>query len=265
MPFFIQGWIVSESFWVIAFQVTLIAINAIIYVPFVNLSYRYRAVDSAIINFDEALSLPQHVENKDESRHFTSKHQALDDDSFLVNTLEEISYGDLILYYQPQISVATNRLYGYKSLMRLRNKDGNIKNPYFFTTLYENHISETIDRWVIERAALDLTYWRQKNFSSRISINLCPDSLLNRDLISLICDNYEPFPNQLTVEIIESNFLENTNVINHHIERLNQVGVKVALDDFETGYSNLSILSKLNLSIIKLARTFLERCKTAKG
>lgn len=167
MPFFIQGWIVSESFWVIAFQLTLIAINAAIYVPFVNLSYRYRAVDSAIINFDEALSLPQHVENKDESRHFTYKHQALDDDSFLVNTLEEISHGDLILYYQPQICVATNRLYGYESLMRLRDKDGNIKNPYFLATLYENHISETIDRWVIERAALDLTYWPPKELRAK--------------------------------------------------------------------------------------------------
>lgn len=265
MPFFIQSWIISESFVVIFFQLCLIGLNTLIYIPFVNMSYRYRAVDSALINFDESLSLPQQVANKDEARHFNYKHQAIDDDTFLVHTLEEISQGDLVLYYQPQINTTTNCLYGYESLMRLRDKEGNVKNPYFLTTLYENHISETIDRWVIERAALDLTEWRKQQFSPRISINLCPDSLLNRDLIDLICDNFATFPNQLTVEIIESNYLENTNVINQHIEKLNAIGVKVALDDFGTGYSNLSILSKLNLNIIKLDRTFLERCTTNKG
>lgn len=167
---------------------------------------------------------------------------------------------EFFLTYQPQINLKTNEFSGLETLIRWQHPRYGHIPPIEFIELAE--VSGKIDDlccWVISQSLKEVTSMRDHLKSDlRLSINFSAKNLnatvlehLQRKL------EYYNFPaKDLTVEITETVVIEETSETRHFLNTVYDMGVELSIDDYGTGFSSLSYLNKLQLSELKLDRSF---------
>jgi diguanylate cyclase (GGDEF)-like protein/PAS domain S-box-containing protein len=164
------------------------------------------------------------------------------------------------LYFQPQVRLADETVIGAEALLRWRHPAKGILAPgAFIETLAESSIASGVGRWIIRTACAKVAAWRAMGLSlNRISVNLFPsqlrDEALLKNIDDVLCDAGLP-PEALEIEITE-NIALNYDEAAVVLQKLREKGVKLAFDDFGTGYASLSYLTKFPLSRIKIDRSF---------
>ena len=164
------------------------------------------------------------------------------------------------LYFQPQVRLTDGAVVGAEALLRWRHPVAGILAPgTFIDTLAASAIAPEISRWIIRNACFRTAALRAEGLPlSRIAINLFPsqlgDDALLRDLDDALRDTGLPC-NALELEITENVALdfEDATVL----RKINDRGIKIAFDDFGTGYASLSYLTRFPLSRIKIDRSFI--------
>jgi len=161
------------------------------------------------------------------------------------------------LLYQPQVSVDTGEIVGFEALIRL--KKHKILPSTFITIAEENGLILDIGRWVAENAIEQLANWKERGFILKpVSINFSSKQL--RDL------NYIEFLKRtlakncieakyIEIEITEGILLEKTDNTIVFLNKLKDMGVKISLDDFGTGFSSLNYLTYIPVNKIKLDKS----------
>lgn len=264
-PTLINGYMIGNDLNAMMLQVCLIAINAVIYWPFLQWGAKKADYHSAVEALSSKLKLAEQFAEHSESRFISRQQQTHESTIELQTVLAELSAGELQLHYQPQIDLQTNEVIGFEALLRLKTPQGLIKGPYFLSTLLTHQQTELIDLWVMQQAAKDLATWQANGANPVISINLNPDVLTKLNLVHQLCELFSPFKGQVKVEIIESSYLEDQALVAHHIELLNEHGIITVIDDFGTGYSSLFMLANLPVKQVKLDRQFLMQIETKEG
>ncbi|WP_174803574.1 EAL domain-containing protein [Martelella limonii] len=163
--------------------------------------------------------------------------------------------------FQPIISLASGRLVGFESLMRLSHPQKGVIMPNEFIAIAEE--TEQIGPAGRQFLAKALAGLRQisrhcENEQLNMSVNLSPNQL-NPAMIDFVGDKLEAFgisPSRLTIEITEAVFIDDSDRIRESLLKLRALGCRLALDDFGTGYSSLSYLSRLQADIIKIDQSF---------
>ncbi len=116
---------------------------------------------------------------------------------------------------------------------------------------------------ILEKVSAFLSFLRESNYSDlRVSVNLSGLQLLRDGFVEVTKQKLNLSATdwrRLIFEITESILLENFEVINQTLSKLRDMGSSVALDDFGTGYSSLAELRNLNLDMIKIDRSFIDR------
>ena len=164
------------------------------------------------------------------------------------------------LHFQPQIRLADETVIGAEALLRWHHPAKGILAPgAFIETLADSSIAPGVGRWIIRAACQNIAAWRAKGLMlSRISVNLFPcqlrDEGLLKDIDDILRDAGLP-PDVLEIEITE-NIALNYDEAAVVLQKLRDKGVKLAFDDFGTGYASLSYLTKFPLSRIKIDRSF---------
>lgn len=164
------------------------------------------------------------------------------------------------LYFQPQVRLADETVIGAEALLRWHHPAKGILAPgAFIETLADSAIAPGVGRWIIRTACTKLAAWRAMGLSlNRISVNLFPiqlrDEALLKDIDDVLRDAGLP-PEALEIEITE-NIALNYDEAAVVLQKLREKGVKLAFDDFGTGYASLSYLTKFPLSRIKIDRSF---------
>jgi diguanylate cyclase (GGDEF)-like protein/PAS domain S-box-containing protein len=171
--------------------------------------------------------------------------------------------GDFELYYQPQVRLSDGAVTGAEALLRWRHRERGILAPGLFVdTLADNPIAPEVGRWIIRTACAQAAAWRAKaRRLARIGVNLFPTQLRGLALI----DDVERAlrESNLAPEMLELEITENI-ALNHEeaakpLRVLRQQGVKIAFDDFGTGYASLCCLTTFPVSRIKIDRSFIAR------
>lgn len=181
-----------------------------------------------------------------------------------------IEKNQLMLFLQPQVSIATRRLVGCEALLRWHNDAGQLVPPdQFIPVAEETGMILPIGEWVIDRAIELLTEWRDARLMlPQLAINVSARQLWNpglaQRLLKKMSDASLP-PSLLEVEITESVFLHSDSDSLHELRQLAAAGVKLALDDFGTGYSSLSYLQQLPFDTLKIDRAFIKEIETGRG
>ena len=165
------------------------------------------------------------------------------------------------LYFQPQIRLADEAVVGAEALLRWRHPQRGVVSPgAFIQTLAESSIASAVGGWIIRDACAKTAAWRAMGLSlNRISINLFPSQC--RDL-NLLLDvegalQMSGLPADiLELEISETFALNNDDSI-APLQELHSRGIKLAFDDFGTGYASLSYLTKFPVARIKIDRSFI--------
>lgn len=168
--------------------------------------------------------------------------------------------GQLLVYYQPQADLAMNVVRGVEALVRWQHPQlGLLEAKEFMPLAERNGLVSEIDRFVLETTADQWQRWQSIGLLLDVAVNISAVDLLDPELAertkTLIWRHGLP-PEYLILEITEHTLLRNEQRAKHTLERLRQIGVRLAVDDYGTGYSSLRYLRSLPAQQVKLDGTF---------
>lgn len=175
--------------------------------------------------------------------------------------LNGIVENQFLVYYQPQISVSSKKVYALEALLRWRYTSKTMLNPNQFIPYAEK--TKTLiplTFWVLNQVLEDMTRWETQNINPAVSINM-PLSILNdpanTDLILLTIKKKKiPFV-RLVLEMTETGMISLPNLAIDITSRFRISGMSLAIDDFGTGNASLSNLHKLPFNQLKIDKSFI--------
>ncbi|WP_237153032.1 sensor domain-containing phosphodiesterase [Oryzibacter oryziterrae] len=173
-----------------------------------------------------------------------------------------IEKNELILYYQPKLSLRTGVLTGFEALLRWRRPDGYVASPGFFGAALEDpQLGQAIGDLVIAQAVEQAARWEALGFAyDHIAINVSTSQFRRGDLSELILGTLQRHglrSSALMVEVTENVLLSKAaDNVQSTLVSLANSGIKIALDDFGTGFASLTHLKEFPVDLLKIDRSF---------
>lgn len=177
-----------------------------------------------------------------------------------------IDGGHLTVVYQPKLSLSTGQVVGVEALLRWPHPELGTLRPDAFLSLVRQHgLMRPVTDLVLDLVLDDAAKWVSDGLEIPVAVNLFAPFL--RDLrlpatLSRALENRGLSPGLLTVEITEDLVLSEVTLVTAVLRRLRQDGIRVAIDDFGSGYSALSYLRDLPIDEVKLDRHFIASVTT---
>ncbi|WP_296508129.1 EAL domain-containing response regulator [Rhodoferax sp.] len=170
--------------------------------------------------------------------------------------------GDLQVYYQPQVRIATGQVVGFEALLRWQHATmGWISPAEFIPVAEQSGIIVQIGEWVMHTAARQAAQWLARGHRDfRMAVNISVRQFTGQNLPVLVktvlADTGLP-PEMLELEVTESLALHNVATTLAILHDCKALGVKLAMDDFGTGYSSLAYLKRYPLDALKIDQAFI--------
>ncbi|MPM49336.1 putative signaling protein [bioreactor metagenome] len=186
------------------------------------------------------------------------------DSTRLTNLLfRALERSQLLVYYQPQVSLQSRQIVGLEALLRWRLPEEGFVGPQVFIPLAEQTgLIYSIGAWVLETACRDCRRWQDMGFPAlRVAVNISVQQIENKQFSALVAETLERTglaSGHLELEVTES--VANSRAVNM-VERMNQLkalGVSLSIDDFGTGYSSLERLKLMPIDRIKMDIQFVQ-------
>ena len=173
-----------------------------------------------------------------------------------------IRSGSLYVWYQPQVNYETGKITGAEALCRWDHDQlGFLYPSNFITVLEESGLIYDLDCFVWDKVCQDLHRWNEQGIRRSVSVNVSRcDIREDRDIpgqFSRLIQKYGITPDQLRIEITETAFAENPDLLISNTNKLRELGFQVEMDDFGSGYSSLHMLKEVPVDRIKLDLHFL--------
>jgi EAL domain-containing protein (putative c-di-GMP-specific phosphodiesterase class I) len=163
---------------------------------------------------------------------------------------------EFVLYYQPVYTLSTNRVEGLEALIRWIRSDGvMVPARDFLSRIVDSGLIIPLGRWIFQEACERFSEWRRINPRLYISVNLSLDQLKQPDFVDnlrFISRESGVEPDSVCLEISESVFPEEPDLLLERACALNELGFRLAIDDFGTGYSSMKLLYELPLNVLKI-------------
>ncbi len=160
-------------------------------------------------------------------------------------------------FFQPICENKTKIIYKYESLMRIFDQDGTILNPYsFIEEARKYRLFNKLMELMIKKVILYV-----KEYKINVSINLDYDDISNPSIKQLIIDNVKEnnLGKYITIEILESKKITNYSLVNDFIKKLKEFDIKIAIDDFGSGFSNYEHILNINTDYIKVDGSLVQK------
>ena len=161
------------------------------------------------------------------------------------------------------IILETGQVQGFEALVRWPHPERGLLYPPQFLELAERHgLTPALDRWVVGAACRQMVAWRldvPEAAGLTMWVNLSAPSLGSPEIIDAISDALGASgldAGSLTVEVIEGAFAGDNQRPAEHLRAIRELGVRVAVDDFGSGYSSLDRLRTLPFDVLKMDRSF---------
>jgi len=165
------------------------------------------------------------------------------------------------LVYQPQISASDGEVCGYEALLRL--KDGSISPGEFIPVAEETGLIIDIGRWVTYEVVRQLSIWKSEGMDMKtVAINFSAKQLNDEDYVEYLSDvlnRYEIDSKLIEIEITETILLGEKFETIETLNKIKELGISLALDDFGKGYSSINYLTYLPLNKIKLDKSLSDK------
>jgi len=162
----------------------------------------------------------------------------------------------LDVHYQPIVMSAGGNIAGVEALLRWTHKDRGPISPARFVPIAEQMgLMEDLGGFVLRRALQDARRWP----GVYVSVNLSPLQVRDRGIVDVVrraLHDSGVAPSRLMLEITEGVLIENPEEVLKRIEQLRAIGVRIALDDFGSGYSSLGYLQRFPFDKLKIDRSF---------
>lgn len=170
------------------------------------------------------------------------------------------------LHYQPQVDAKTGKLYGAEALARWKCSSlGNISPDEFIRILEQTGMIIPAGQWIFKEAARQCREWVKIYPDFRMSINLSYLQMLEEGFVPFVWRTLEELglaKENITLELTETYLIEQDMLVHDIMERLQESGIKSAMDDFGAGYSSLYELKNTPADIVKIDRGFVRGLTT---
>ena len=171
-----------------------------------------------------------------------------------------IANRELVIHYQPRVELATGDVHAVEALVRWDHPERGLLSPGEFLPLAEHTgMIRPLTRYVMDAALADCAGWAQEGLRPGVSVNLSARDLLDADLpreVESLLSKHGVDPTLLEVEITEHTILTDPERARIVLERLRELGVRLSIDDFGTGFSSLGQLKRLPVDVLKIDRSF---------
>lgn len=171
---------------------------------------------------------------------------------------------EFVVYFQPKYELDNYRPYGAEALVRWQKPDGSMISPGQFIPIFEaNGFITKLDYYVWEKVCQFIQKrLKQYKDTEPISVNVSRVNLYNsrfvESLINLV-EKYKIPPKYLNLELTESAFSDDAQLMQNAVEELRRAGFTIMMDDFGSGYSSLNILKDIDLDVLKIDMRFLSK------
>jgi diguanylate cyclase (GGDEF)-like protein len=173
------------------------------------------------------------------------------------NRLRKAIEGDeLVLHYQPIVSLAGGEVTGYEALVRWNHPELGVLRPHEFIPIAEeSSLIVQVGEWVLRRACAAARQWPGK----RVAVNLAPEHFRQPELprtIARLLDELGLPAQALEVELTERTAARSSDLMLSILAEIRALGVGIAIDDFGTGYASLDSVTRFPVTSLKIDRSF---------
>jgi EAL domain-containing protein (putative c-di-GMP-specific phosphodiesterase class I) len=199
-----------------------------------------------------------------ECRFYTEhmKQAALKRATLEADMLRALELRQFSVHYQPKVSVSSGALRGAEALLRWNcPQRGWVSPAEFIPIAEESGLILPLGEWVLAEVCRQARQWRVQNgLSVAMAVNMSPIQLRVGKTVALLRDmlqRHDMPPDFLELEVTESSLMQDNEAVVQELRALTQQGVRIAIDDFGIGYSNLSRLGRLPVSALKVDRSLI--------
>ncbi len=179
-----------------------------------------------------------------------------------------IANDELVLFYQPKVSLLTGQVIGAEALVRWSDAEGQIVSPNAFIPLAESSgLLHDLTIRLLDQVVDAAVEVKKHCKGLALSMNVAPNDLQSHAISNHIqgfIENGVITADDLQIEVTESMVMDNFELIQDDIVRLTDLGIKVLMDDFGTGYSSIDRLSQLPFTSLKLDQGVVKRMGTSR-
>ncbi|MDD6037611.1 MAG: EAL domain-containing protein, partial [bacterium] len=170
---------------------------------------------------------------------------------------------EFVVYLQPKCQMQTGKIVGAEALVRWNHPTEGIISPgKFIPTLEKNGYIAKLDRYVWESVFAMIRRWQQEGRRFvPVSVNVSRVDIFSMDVAQFFVDllqKYQIPVSSIEIEITESAYADNEEIIHEVEQKLREAGFRILLDDFGSGYSALNMLKDIDIDIIKLDMKFFQ-------
>lgn len=171
---------------------------------------------------------------------------------------------ELHAVYQPQVCIRSGKVVGFEALLRWTHRERGPISPAMFIPVAENSgIIVDLGLWILREACSQAKAWLDQDLPRRaMSVNVSPAQFWAMDFEAAVADVLAETglpPELLCLELTESLFVDQSeDRVSRTLESLSRLGIKLALDDFGSGYSSLGYLTRLPFHRLKVDRSFVD-------
>ena len=186
----------------------------------------------------------------------------------LENSLRHgLERGELLVYYQPQVDIASGRIVGMEALVRWQHPERGLVSPGEFIPLAEETgLIVPLGAWVMRTACAQNKAWQAAGIPPmRVAVNLSARQFQQRNLTEMVDEVLKETDLEarwLQLEITEGVAMQDVESNIAVLRELRQTGVQIAIDEFGTGHSSLSYLSRLPIDVVKIDQSFIQDLTT---
>ncbi|WP_404341866.1 EAL domain-containing protein [Vreelandella venusta] len=185
----------------------------------------------------------------------------------LIRDLQEaVDNGELWMAYQPKVDTTTGRVCQFEALMRWRHPTLGFVPPDEFIGLAERSGNiGLLSDWMLAHVCEQLSLWKRQGHHLSVAINLSASDVIDPGLpmhITELFESYDLTPDQLALEVTESAVMQDVDAATETLMALSQMGLKIAVDDYGTGYSSLAQIRRLPVDELKIDKSFVLKLDT---
>ena len=202
---------------------------------------------------------------------FDSEMNAMAAERLMLKSKLRRSYelDELLMHYQPKISLATGEIVGAEALVRWELSERGLVLPSEFIPLAEEtNLIVQIGDWVLNKVCSDVSRWQKEvKYLGHISVNLSLKQLRQPNFsshIRKIFQQHDISPSSFELEITETTLMRDTESTVEILKELHELGLNLAIDDFGTGYSSLSALQQFPIGTLKIDKSFIRDMTASK-
>jgi diguanylate cyclase (GGDEF)-like protein len=178
-----------------------------------------------------------------------------------------LANGELTMRYQPQISLTTGVVTGMEALLRWTHpKLGCISPVQFIALAEETGLIVPIGEWAFMTACCEgMALQDELGMDLTVSINLSPRQFQQRNLVHVVENSLMKSglpPERLQIEITENMLMSNSEDVLDKLQRMRELGVRISIDDFGTGFCSFSYLLQYQVDRLKIDQSFVKKAGT---